>query len=158
MKLRPIVLAGTLLIATTSVALGGKAIAGASTNQLTLATVSQATLIANGVSLTTPVGQASVSSENAAQTALASMSPAATVREETLANLTDSTVPGIDNELAWVVSLAPPGGIHSVGGPAGSERLNGSFMLVFVDAETGKFLYADAGGEVQPSDASRTQK
>lgn len=115
-----------------------------------LATVSAATLAAEGVTLAFPTTDAAVSGAKAEAVAENSVIPNSTVREKVLANLTDTTVPGMTNRLVWVVSVMPPGGVWATGGgvPGITERQAGTYMVVFVDAMTGQFLYAASGGEV----------
>lgn len=120
-----------------------------------LTTVSAATLAANGITLQAPQAGTSpaVSESSAAATASNAVYANSSVREQVLASLTDTTVPGMTSRMVWAVSVMPPGGIHSVGGPAGSAQQAQSYMIVFVDATTGAFLYANSGNDVatQPS-------
>jgi hypothetical protein len=134
---------------------GGLALAVAQTrpsDTVTLSTVSAATLAASRETLTLPsTNNPAVTAQQADAVAVGSMG--GPVREHALANLTDTGIPGMTNKLVWVVSVGPPGGFSS-SSPLGGQPMHGTYTLVFVDATTGNFLYASAGGPVTSSSAS----
>lgn len=148
----------TMGMVATSSSWGARGILAVTPSGPTLTTVSSATLAAEGVSLSAPSTQTpAISAAQADSVAENSVVPNATVREHILADLTDSTKPDIADRLVWVVSVMPPGGVWSVGGPGSGapSRQPGTYMLVFVDAQTGEFLYGVSGGEIRSATQSR---
>jgi hypothetical protein len=76
--------------------------------------------------------------------------PGSTVRETVLADFSDThRVPAIST-LAWAVSLTPPPGfrVPSAGPPPGHPGMKPSYLVVFIDAKTGAFIQAAAGGQL----------
>lgn len=101
-----------------------------------------------GIRLRAPTSSAAVSKSAAQRTALLSFPGITAVRQAVLADFSDThRVPVIDT-LAWVVSFAIPPG-YSVGstGPVGNPaQKTTSYLVVFIDAKTGAFIQAAAGG------------
>jgi hypothetical protein len=152
------VFAGTLLVAVIGV-VSGVSLAGAHTRHndvVTLTTVSTATLAASGTTLTTPsTSNPPVTAAQADAVAVKSQGGGNVVLEHALANLTDTGVPGMTNRLAWVVSVMPYGGFTwSHGGVGTGPPQRATYMLVFVDANTGDYLYGASGGSVASSSSS----
>lgn len=116
--------------------------AGSSTGP-TLSAVSAQTLAAEGIALMSPSTSATVTESAAIETA-ESQFPGAQDREAVLAQVRDDhQVPALDR-LCWVVSLVPPVGTESIG-PPGSTPQPASYFVVFIDAQTGAFVFGTAG-------------
>lgn len=108
-----------------------------------LGAVSAQTLAAGGITLSNPVASAAVSKDAAIQAAQAQFA-GAQVREAVLAQVRDDHQVPVVDKLCWAVSLVPPAGTGSAG-PAGSASLPASYLVVFVDAQTGSFVFGTAG-------------
>ncbi len=69
------------------------------------------------------------------------------VIEQQLALIRDSNMPRVHGHECWIVSVIPAGGIYmpSVGPPGRSKRVTGTYELLFVDAESGHFIYGIIG-------------
>lgn len=117
--------------------------AAGSTSGPTLTAVSAQTLASGGITLSTPTTTAAVSQSAAIQAAQTQF-PGAQVHQAVLAQVQDShQVPALDR-LCWAVSLVPPAGTESVG-PPGSTPLPASYFVLFIDAQTGAFVFGTAG-------------
>lgn len=115
-----------------------------------LNSVSAATLAEAGIQLRAPTTSAVISQAAAQQTALLAFPGTSTVRETVLADLSDTHhVPAI-NALVWAVSLTVPSGYRpaSAGPPPGHPGMKVSYLVVFIDAMTGKFVMATSGGQL----------
>ena len=112
-----------------------------------LQTVSTQTLAARGITLSAPTATATVSQSSADATAVSIWGKNTQIREQVLADLTD-TDSEVSGRLVWVISLMPAGGIWSVGGgrPGAPGPQEQSYLLEFVDAATGQDLYGISGG------------
>jgi hypothetical protein len=114
-----------------------------------LNSVSAATLAEAGIQLRAPTTSAVISQAAAQQTALQAFPGTSTVRETVLADFSDTDhVPAI-NALAWAISLTVPSGYKpaSAGPPPGHPGMRVSYLVVFIDATTGKFIMATSGGQ-----------
>lgn len=120
-----------------------------------------------GVRLSPPAAGTSpgVSASRAASIATgagAAHGPAATVREEVLARLSEVNSDIPQDTLVWAVSIMPPGGlaaylapdVHIPGRPYVEPTYTG-YYVVYIDATTGARLGAD--GEGRPVAASSAQ-
>jgi hypothetical protein len=123
---------------------------------VTLSTVSTATLAASGIQLTTPsTSNPPVTAAQADAVGVNSFGGGNDVLEHTLANLTDPGVPGMTNRPVWVVSVMPYGGYPWSNGCLGcGPPQQATYMLVFIDANTGDYLYGTSGGSVASSSSS----
>ncbi len=113
---------------------------------VSLETVPSQRLAAEKLELRAPSRAANVS-KSRAEFLARSYFPGSDVRESALAAVRDPNVPVVNGRLCWVVSLSLPGGIyHPSAGPRGNTmRLPASYLLVFVDADTGDFVFGDMG-------------
>lgn len=109
-----------------------------------LSSVSAATLAANGVTLNPTLSSASVSAAAAQHTAAVGF-PGSQVRETVLAQVSDPTQRPTFDRLCWAVSLTPPPGSESHG-PPGSIHTPMTYLVAFIDAQTGKLQFAIGGG------------
>ncbi len=136
-------------LAASTIAAGITARGFASGPSPALSSVTTRTLLADNVTLSPPLGDPTVSRTAAATVATAAF-PGAAVREEVLARVRNTHLSPPLDDSCWVVSIMPAGGIWSpsAGGPGG-KRMRGTYFLVFVDASTGRFIYATSGGEVR---------
>jgi hypothetical protein len=108
-----------------------------------LDSVSAQTLAAGGITLSSPVASAAVSKDAALQRAQSQFA-GAQVREAVLAQVRDDHQVPVVDKLCWAVSLAPPAGTGSTG-PPGSTSRPASYLVVFIDAQTGAFVFGTAG-------------
>ncbi len=89
-------------------------------------------------------------SQAAAQRAALRAMPGSTVRETVLADFSDTHhVPAIST-LAWAISLTDSSGFrpHSAGPARGRVVIKPSYLVVFIDAGTGKFIMATKEGQL----------
>ena len=106
----------------------------------TLSAVSPQTLADRGIVLTAPTGSPAVAEADATNTALANFPGTAT--EAVLATVESPGVPMLVGCLCWVISVNPDAPIGDVAGPGESPRpATREYLLVFVDATTGEYLY-----------------
>lgn len=143
----PRILVTTGLIAALATGIAVSITALAAPAPPTLTTVTTQTLAASGVTLGVPEVPATVSRDAAIQVATAAL-PGSQSREVVLAQVHNDHLAPVLDRLAWVVSIMPPGGIYSSSARPGGQALQGSYLLVFVDAQTGAFIYATRGGEI----------
>lgn len=108
-----------------------------------LTAVSAGTLAGEGITLSNPTASATVGQSTAVQTAQAQL-PGSQVDQVVLAQVQDSHQNPRVDRLCWVVSLSPSGAPHS-SGPPGSAALAAGYFVVFVDAQTGAFLFGTSG-------------
>jgi hypothetical protein len=138
----------TAAIICSLLALGGglfTALAARSPAGPSLSAVSAQTLAAGGITLSNPTVSATVNKAAAVGVAQ-NQFPGAQVREAVLAQVRDDhQAPPLDR-LCWIVSLVPPAGVGSVG-PSGNTSSPASYLLVFIDARTGAFVFGIAGNE-----------
>lgn len=101
-----------------------------------------------GVTLLSPASSARVT-RSAALSSATSHVDSSSVREAQLAQVTVPNVPMLNNRLCWVVSVLPHGGTLTANG----QLIQVKYDLVFIDANTGKFIIALSGGPAvaQPS-------
>jgi hypothetical protein len=112
----------------------------------TLLAVSATELAGFGIDLEAPSASSPVGSDSAAATAVKSF-PGASVSQVVLASFSDTNrVPAVHN-LAWVVVLVPGPGFRGPSGPASklSQTILPTYIVVFVDANTGAFIEAISG-------------
>jgi hypothetical protein len=116
-----------------------------------LQTVSASTLRARGISLAAPTNEAPAITAAAAVTTAGKVWGTDTqIREEVLASVTDVGSPGMDGRLCWVLSLMPKRGIPIPGGGRAGDQVRpqpATYLLEFVDAQTGADLYGISGGQ-----------
>lgn len=129
------------------------AVTGATTtndgNVISMQSVSAAQLGAAHLHLVRPNSGAAVSRGQAEQTARAAFPMAGAVREAQLAFLDSPNYPSYTGKLYWVVSLELNGlDFPSSGPPPRGHKVahaQPSYLLVFIDADTGKFVFASMG-------------
>lgn len=112
-----------------------------------LASVSSAELQSHGVELLLPaVPAVTIGVGVAEREATMRLFPGSRVREAVLARVRSRYVPIVDGCTCWIVSIVPPGGIvHPSAGPGGTRPILGRYMLLYIDAGTGRFLYGTIG-------------
>jgi hypothetical protein len=126
----------------------------ASESTATLSAVDHTALSEAGIVLTTPTTQPAVTPADARSAALAQY-PKSAIRATTLAVATNTQLVPKTTRLCWIVSIVPPGGIQLPGGavnpghPSSRAPLRATYFLVFIDANSGLFLYAESGGAPQ---------
>ena len=91
--------------------------------------------------------QAGVSRQSAELAAQRAFPQAGGVRETVLAIVESPNRPIVNGKLCWVVSLALNGMTFASSGPPGRSGAVGrpSYLLVFIDAQSGQFLFATMG-------------
>lgn len=100
------------------------------------------------ITLQTPLESAAVTQEAAVHTAL-SQFPGSQLRDDVLPHvLTPYTLPDT-GKLCWVVSITPP--MATVSGPPGSKEIPVRYFLVFIDAQTGRFLFFHYFADANPT-------
>jgi hypothetical protein len=112
--------------------------------------VSDAALARTGDVLSPPNAAAAVSQEQVQPTAVAEaeLGDAATPREVVLARL-QRPYPPYNDELVWVFDFATPAGYKGSGGPPGASTAPPAFVtfvLVYIDAQTGSWVMTSYGG------------
>ena len=113
-----------------------------------LGSVHPTVLAQAGIRMLPPTSSAVVNQEEAEQAAVRSM-PGHAVREAVLTDLSDTHhVPAI-NTLAWAISLrVPPGWRAASAGPwPGRAAMKPSYLVVFIDAVTGRSSWPPAADD-----------
>jgi len=140
-----------LFVAASLVAVGLGAWIGSSgtgTTQPRMATVSAKSLASRGIALVLPQGAARISRARADAAALRQFE--GTVRETVLATVVSPNGPVLDGCLCWVVSIRPANPKSFIG-HGESQKPIVEYLLVFVDARTGRFVYgAEANSVAAP--------
>ena len=125
----------------------------AATGSCSLTAASAAQLATQGLTVSCPTGGPPAASEASAISTALAFTPGATVQQTQLVHLSAPYVldpaldPPIDRDV-WAVSVVPQGGITFTGsGPAEpgtstSAPLTGSFEIIWIDAQTGAFMWA----------------
>lgn len=138
------------IILAAAVGLAGLSLIGAnhvlgSSNLVTLTTAPSDVLASEGINLEAPTSAALISRSQAETAAQLAFPQAGGVREAILVHLNSPSRPLADGRLYWVVSLDLKGMPFPGQGPLGSPQLQAkpSFLLVFIDAATGKFVFAN---------------
>lgn len=90
------------------------------------------------ITLQTPHESAAVTQEAAVHTALSHF-PGSQLRDDVLAHALKPYRLPATGRLCWVVSITPP--MATVSGPPGSKEIPVRYFLVFIDAQTGQFLF-----------------
>lgn len=138
----PIGIAGLFLFGLTG------ATSGSNGTAVALTTVSPEQLLAAHLNLEQPTSTTPSVSRSSAETAARAAFPmAGTVRESVLAYLNSPNYPADTGKVYWVVSLELNGMQFPSTGPFGSKatRPQPNYLLVFIDAQTGQYVFATMG-------------
>jgi hypothetical protein len=112
----------------------------------TLQTARASELALEDITLGNPAAAAQVTRAQAERTVLTEF-PGSQIRESVLAQLHAQRMPSAAHRLCWVVSIVPPGGLWqpSSGAPGNQARIPADYFLLFVDAQTGQYLFGTMG-------------